>query len=81
MILCRRDGSPVEASASNLVLLCGDRWVTPVLGRDGLHGIGRAGLIEHGVVEEVVVDRKNVGSRARAGLGQQRPWLALGFNI
>ena len=58
VILCRRDGSPVEASASNLVLLCGDRWVTPVLGRDGLHGIGRAGLIEHGVVEEVVVDRK-----------------------
>ena len=29
VILCRRDGSPVEASASNLVLLCGDRWVTP----------------------------------------------------
>ena len=58
VILCRHDGSPVEASASNLVLLCGDRWVTPVLGRDGLHGIGRAGLIEHGVVEEVAVDRK-----------------------
>ena len=57
VILCRHDGSPVEASASNLVLLCGDRWVTPVLGRDGLDGIGRAGLIKHGVVEEAAVER------------------------
>ena len=57
VILCRRDGSPVEASASNLVLLRGDRWVTPTLGRDGLDGIGRTGLIKHGVIEEATVDR------------------------
>ena len=57
VILCRLDGSPVEASASNLVLFCGDRWVTPLLGRDGLDGIGRTGLIRLGVVEEVPVNR------------------------
>ena len=52
VILCRRDGSPVEASASNLLLFDGSRWQTPLLGRDGLNGVARSCLVDQGDIEE-----------------------------
>ena len=52
VVLCRQDGSPVEASAANLLLFDGRTWHTPLLGRDGLNGVARARLVANGDIEE-----------------------------
>lgn len=61
LILCRQDGSPVEASASNLLVWDEqDGWLTPTLGRDGLAGIARNALLRRGVVRERAIGRKEL---------------------
>ena len=52
VVLCRRDGSPVEASSSNLLIFDGEAWLTPELGKDGLNGIARAALLDGGHIQE-----------------------------
>ncbi len=54
VVMCRPDGSPVEASSSNLLAFDGDRWATPKLERNGLGGIARNALMQQGVVESAV---------------------------
>lgn len=51
-LLSDMDGHPVSATAANLLVRRGDRWLTPPVDRCGIAGVCRGWLLDEGLVEE-----------------------------
>ena len=49
-LVCDADGQVVSATAANLLVLRGGRWLTPPLERCGVAGVLRGWLLEAGLV-------------------------------
>lgn len=64
-LLSDMDGRPVSATAANLLVRRGDRWLTPPVDRCGIAGICRAWLLAEGLVEEARLESADI-ERAEA---------------
>lgn len=55
VLLWNHDGQVVESCRASVLYRLGDRWYTPPLTVGGLPGVGRAALVDAGLVEERVL--------------------------
>lgn len=59
-LLCDGEGRVVSATAANLFVLAGDRWLTPLLDRCGVAGTCRAALLPALSARETALAREDV---------------------